>query len=86
MWSTSKFDMLCRAPLYSPLYSAIFFFLHIYFEMDLYKYNRFLHFCIIPAAILLITSFFLFKTNYLRYAYSLKDSQNFFMQSLNLSF
>ena len=63
---------------------TIFFYLsHIHFEIVLYKYNRFLHFHMIPAVFFLITSFFLFKINY-SIACSLKDSQNFFIQSLAL--
>ena len=39
----------------------IFFYLsNIYFQFFLYKYNRFLRFHMIPAALLLISSFFFF--------------------------
>ena len=42
-----------------------------------------MHFHIVPAALLIISSFFLFKTNYFIVC-SLKNSQNFFRQSLSL--
>ena len=34
---------------------------HIYFQIFLYKHNRFLHFHVIPAALLLKTLFFSFQ-------------------------
>ena len=44
----------------------------------------FLHFHMIPAALLLIISFFFFLELIIFIACSLKDSQNFFIQSLPL--
>ena len=55
---------------------AIFFYLsNICFQIFLHKYNNFLYFHMIPAALLLIISFFfLFKTNYF---HCLKIYKNF---------
>ena len=62
---------------------TIFFYLsHIYFQNLLYKYNKFLYFHIIPAALLLTTSLF-FRLN-IFIVCSLKDSQNVFIQYLPL--
>ena len=63
---------------------TIFFFSHIYFQIFLYKYNRFSHFHMIPAAIFLIVSFFSFLKLIIFTACSLKDLQNFSIQSLLL--
>ena len=68
----------------------IFFYLsQIYLQVFLYKYNRFLHFHMIRAALLLITCYFVnniffFKKIIIFIACSLKDLQKFFMQSLPL--
>ena len=56
----------------------------IYFQIFPYKYNRFLHFYMISAAVLLIISSFFFLKLIVFIAVSLKDSQNFFIQSLPL--
>ena len=63
---------------------SIEFFLCLWwnFQIFLYTYNRFLHFHIIPADLLLITSFF--KKSVMSIACSLMDSQKFFIQSLPL--
>ena len=50
--------------------------------MFLYKYNRFFPFHMIPVALLLITLFFLFLKLIILIACSLKNSQNFSIQSL----
>ena len=63
---------------------AIFYLAHIRFQICLYRYNRLLHFHIITAALLLITSFFLFLKLIIFIVCSLKKLQNFFMQSLLL--
>ena len=51
--------MLRVTPLYSPAYwqwsLTLRYFLHIYFKIFLGKYDRFLHFHMIPVALLLIT-------------------------------
>ena len=51
---------------------------NIYFQIFIYKYQRLLHFHMVPADLLIITSFFLFEINY--FDCSLKNLQNFFMQ------
>ena len=50
--------------------------------MFLYKYNRFFPFHMIPVALLLITLFFFFLKLVILIAFSLKNSQNFSIQSL----
>ena len=59
---------------------------HIYFQFFLYKFYRFLHLHMIPAALLLIPSFFFFlnRLSLILIACSPKNLQNFFMQSLRL--
>ena len=63
---------------------TIFFIFQIFiFKCFFYKYNRFVHFHMVPAALLLIISFFFFKL-IIFISCSLKYSLNFFIQSLPL--
>ena len=78
---SKNFGLLNDSDLY---FYNIFHLSHIYFQVFLYKYNRSFHFHIIPAALLTITSFFLFLRLIISIAYSLMDSQNFFKQFLPL--
>ena len=55
-----------------------------YFQSFPYKYNRFVHFYMIPAVLLLIISFLSFLKLLIFIACSLKYSQKFFIQSLSL--
>ena len=80
--------MLCAAPLYpsvqwqwSLTLQYFLHLLHIYIQIFLCKYNMFLHFHIILAALLLIASFFPFKINYY---HCIQSSANFFIKSLPL--
>ena len=67
----------------SPHNGKYFVIFQIYvLKIFLHKYNRFVHFRKIPAALCLITSFFSFLKLILFIACSLKDSLNFFIQSL----
>ena len=61
-----------------------FYLSNIYFQIIIYKYNRFLHFHMIPAALLLIYSFFFFLKLIIFIACSFKNAQNFFIQFLPL--
>ena len=61
-----------------------FFMFQIFIFIFFYKYNRFLHFYIIPAALWLINSFFLFLKLIIFIACPLKNPQNFSIQCLPL--
>ena len=86
--------MLCTALLYHPIYwhwsltlyisnSSIFDLSYIYFQIFLYKNNRFLHFHDSHGSFV-NTYIFFFLKSIISIACSLKDSQNFFMQTLPL--
>ena len=90
-----KLHMLCTALLYQPIYwhwsrtlyisnSSIFHLSYIYFQIFLYKNNRFLHFHMFLKALLLIPTFFFFLKSIISIACFLKDSQNLFMKTLPL--
>ena len=81
-----KFHMLCTAPLYSTLKWQWYLSLlsSIYFQIFLYKYNKFLYYHMTHAALLLITSFFFFLELIIFTACSFNKSQNLFIQSLCL--
>ena len=65
-------------------FTILFYISNVYFQTLLYKYCRFLHFYMIPAALLLITVI-LFSLKLITFiACSLKDSQNLFVQFLAL--
>ena len=72
----SKSIFLCIMTMISNF--TICFILHIF----LYKYDRFLNFHITLAALLLITSFFVFLKLIISVVCFLNDSQNVLMQSL----
>ena len=73
-----KLHMLCAAPLYSREWWQWSLFLQYFLS---FKY-RFFHCRMILAALLLITSLFFFLSLIIFIVCSLKDSQNFFIQSL----
>ena len=90
-----RYTFLCCAQHhYIPLYNDndlqlydIFYLSHIHFQFFFFffffeKYIRLLHFFMSSAALLLIISFFLKLIIFM--VCSLKDSQNVFMESLNL--
>ena len=60
----------------------IFYLSNIYFNFFLYKYNRFFHFHMILAALLLNSFIFVFLKLIICTACFLNNWQNFFMQSL----
>ena len=62
-------------------FTIFFIFQIIVSKFFFINYNRLLNFNMIPAVLLLMISFFIFKINYLNF---LKDSQNFFIQTLPL--
>ena len=62
----------------------IYYLQHIYFQSSFYKYNRFLHFHIIPANYLLIISFFSFLNQFFSFRVLLRIRKTF-MQSLPLN-
>ena len=84
----AKLHTLCAAPLYSPaqwqwsITSLYFLSSRYLFSIFFCKYNKFLHFRMIPAALLLITSFFFQNLLFLLHAFL--RIQNFSMQSLSL--
>ena len=78
--STSVF--LSIVAIISNLQYALFS--NIFFQIFLYKYDRFVHFHMIPAALLLIILFFFFLKLIIFIAYSFRYSQNLFIQSLPL--
>ena len=61
----------------------MFYLSNIYFQVFLDKYNKFLHFRVIPSALMLIATVFLKLIVFI--ACSMKNSQNVFMQPLTLN-
>ena len=72
-YSTSIFPFMTMIS----FFYNIFHLSNIYFQIFIYKYNRFLHFLIIPATLLLITSFFPFRIVFI--SCSPTNSQKFFI-------
>ena len=73
MYSTSIFTCIMTMMSTFMIFSSLAYLYSICF----YKYNRFLHFDMIPVVLLLITSFFLFKINYLLFIFLLRIHETF---------